>query len=280
MDGSWFPEPPLDEQRLIAAFLDRETARIDALVAKKQRLIELLEEKRTALISHAVTKGLDPNAPMKDSGVEWLGEVPRHWELACLKRRARKIQAGSTPPTVELRYYEDGSVPWHGPSSFSEDIRITEPVKMIAERAVADGVARLFAAGSILIGTIGSVGKVGLIEEASSCNQQITVVTLDSTRVLPLFAAYQMKRLEPVLLGIAPSTTLPILDQQEIGGLPLALPPLDEQVSITAHIETAIRRINTVIQQTREQISLLQERRTALISAAVRGKIDVREVAA
>lgn len=106
------------------------------------------------------------------------------------------------------------------------------------------------------------------------------MVTLDSTRVLPLFAAYQMKRLEPVLLGIAPSTTLPILDQQEIGGLPLALPPLDEQVSITAHIETAIRRINTVIQQTREQISLLQERRTALISAAVRGKIDVREVAA
>src|SRR5208282_5079043 len=118
----YFPVPPLVEQCAIAAFLDRETARIDGLVAKKERLIALLQEKRTALISHAVTKGLNSNAPMKDSGVEWLGQIPAHWECMAVKRRATRIQTGTTPPTAEPRYFEDGTVDWSGPGSFTEDL--------------------------------------------------------------------------------------------------------------------------------------------------------------
>src|SRR6266550_5327705 len=103
--------PPPAEQRAIAAFLDRETARINALIAKKERLIELLQEKRAALISHAVTKGLDPTVPMKDSGVEWLGEIPAHWEVKRLKFVAKQ-ETGHTPSRQHPEYWEDCTIPW------------------------------------------------------------------------------------------------------------------------------------------------------------------------
>jgi type I restriction enzyme S subunit len=109
IDNALFPVPTLEEQQTIADFLDRETAEIDALVAKKRRLIELLEEKRTALISHATTKGLDPNVPMKDSGVEWLIRVPAHWEVTRLKHLTRQVTVGIV--ITPAKYYVDEGVP-------------------------------------------------------------------------------------------------------------------------------------------------------------------------
>jgi type I restriction enzyme S subunit len=135
--------PSKREQQAIASFLDRETARIDALIQKKERMIELLKEKRIALITQAVTKGLDPNAPMKDSGIEWLGEVPEHWEVKRIKHVATRIQTGCTPPTSKEQYYEDGTIQWFGPSSFTGDLYLSDPVKIINESSVTDGVARL-----------------------------------------------------------------------------------------------------------------------------------------
>ncbi len=279
--------PPEPEQRAIAAFLDRETAKIDALVAKKERLIELLQEKRTALITRAVTKGLpaaaaaqaglDPHAPMKDSGVEWLGEIPAHWEVLALKRRVRRIQTGTTPPTSETRYYEDGTIPWYGPGSFTDDLPIQGSAKLIAQGAARDGVARLFEAGSVLVVTIGAtIGKVAYMEHSGSCNQQITGITFDRQHVQPKYAAYQLKSLEPVLRGIAPNTTLPILDQEEVGYLRLALPPEPEQRAIAAFLDQETARIDALVAKVREAIERLKELRSALISAAVTGKIDVR----
>lgn len=273
-----FPTIPPKDQRTIAVFLDRATERIDGLIAKKQRQIELLQEKRAALISHVVTKGLNPNAKMKDSGVEWLGEIPQGWEVLTLRRVATRIQTGSTPPTEQEHYYNEGTIPWYGPGSFGVDLVLDNPVKFIAEEAVNNGVARLFSCGSTMIVGIGAtIGKVGYIEHDASCNQQITVVTFSKDRTLGKFAAYQLKRLEPVLQGIAPSSTLPIMDQQRIGDLPLALPDIQEQVEVVTYIDDETKKIDVIVGKEKESIETLREYRTALISAAVTGKIDVRQ---
>src|SRR6266516_2032651 len=134
--------PSVEEQRAIADFLDRETAKIDALIAKKERLIELLEEKRAALITHAVTRGLNSDASLRDSGIKWLGQIPKHWALRRLKRLAKRIQTGSTPPTADQSYYQTEEVPWFGPGSFGRAFTLTNPTKLISESAIADGVAR------------------------------------------------------------------------------------------------------------------------------------------
>lgn len=265
------------EQRVIATFLDRETAKIDALIEKKERLIELLQEKRTALITQAVTKGLDPNVPMKDSGAEWLGEIPAHWEVSSLKRRAKRIQTGTTPPTGETRYYENGVIPWYGPGSFAEDLPLQKPVKFISESALHDGVARVFEADSALIVTIGAtIGKVAYMEHPGSCNQQITCVTFDIRQVFPRYGAYQLKRLEPVLRGRAPNTTLPIIDQEEVGSLSFAAPLFSEQEAIVVFLDRETAWIDALVAKIQEAIDRLKEYRTALISAAVTGKIDVQ----
>lgn len=277
----WLPLFPFVEQERIASFLDRETAKIDALIAKKEQMIELLQEKRTAFISHVVTKGLDPSVPMKDSGVEWLGEIPANWEVYATKRVALRIQTGCTPPTSEIGYYEDGSIPWFGPGSFGVELELEEPVRLISSSALEAGVARLFSAGSTMIVTIGAtIGKVGYIKSEASSNQQITAVTFDASKLLDKFAAYQLKRLEPVLRGIAASTTLPIMDQQEVGYLPLALPPKVEQKTIVRFIDMETQKIDVLVAKIEEAIEKLKEYRTALISSAVTGKIDVLEEAA
>lgn len=271
------PVPPFPEQSKIALFLGRETAKIDALIEKNERLIELLQEKRTALITQAVTKGLDPTVPIKDSGVEWLGEIPAHWEVSSLKRRAKRIQTGTTPPTGETRYYENGVIPWYGPGSFAEDLPLQKPVKFISESALHDGVARVFEADSALIVTIGAtIGKVAYMEHPGSCNQQITCVTFDIRQVFPRYGAYQLKRLEPVLRGRAPNTTLPIIDQEEVGSLSFAAPLFSEQEAIVVFLDRETAWIDALVAKIQEAIDRLKEYRTALISAAVTGKIDVQ----
>ena len=271
--------PALREQIAIASFLDHETAKIDALIEKKERLIELLQEKLTALITQAVTKGLDQTVPMKDSGVEWLGKIPAHWEVSFLRRRAKRIQTGTTPPTGEIRYYENGIIPWYGPGSFAEDLLLQEPIKFISESALDDGVVRVFEAHSALIVTIGAtIGKVAFMEHAGSSNQQITVVTFDVYQVFPKYGAYQLKRLELVLRGRAPNTTLPIIDQEEVGSLPFVTPLFSEQEAIVEFIDRETAKIDVLVAKIHEAINRLKEYRIALISAAVTGKIDVRDL--
>jgi len=269
--------PPSAEQEAIASFLDRKTALIDDLIAKRERQIGLLQEHRSAIISQAVTKGLNPDAPMKDSGVEWLGEVPEHWDIAAVRRYAKRVQTGSTPPTYEERYYEDGTIPWFGPGSFDDMIEVKRPIKKIHESAVSEGVARIFSAGATLIVTIGAtLGKVSSLTEASSCNQQITVIEFDPRNVYPRFATYQIKRLEPVLRAIAPRATLPILDQGEIADIILGLPEISEQQAIASFLDNETAKIDTFVTKVQQSIEKLREYRESLISVAVTGKIGVR----
>ena len=239
--------------------------------------MELLKEKRQAVISHAVTKGHNPHAPMKPSGIEWLGDVPEDWEVMSLRRCKKRIQTGGTPPTADQSYYEDGTVPWFGPGSFDENLTLSEPIKWLNESAVKEGVARVFAAGATMIVTIGAtLGKVSSLVEDGSCNQQITVIEFDPRRVCARFATYQIKRLEHALRAIAPSATLPILGLGEVADIDMVIPPLADQVAIVAHLDTELAKFDTLSTEAQRAIELLQERRTALISAAVTGQIDVR----
>jgi len=211
----------------------------------------------------------------KDSGVEWLGEIPEHWQAFTVKRVSVRIQTGCTPPTLEERYYEDGTVPWYGPGSFGTNLVLSEPIKLLNEAAICDGTARLFAADSIMVVCIGAtIGKVGYLEKPASSNQQITAITPNPKKASGKFLSYQFKRLEHVLRGIAPSTTLPIMDQQEVGYLPCALPTLEEQNLIVEYLDRETERIDTLIAKKERQIELLQEKRTALISRAVTKGLD------
>ena len=280
LEGYLVPLPPFPEQQAIADFLDCETGKIDTLIGKNRRLIALLKEKRMALISRAVTKGLDPTVKMKPSGVEWLGDVPEHWKVKKIRRVATRVQTGNTPPTSEEKYYDDGTVPWFGPSSFGEGIFLSEPVKVINKCAVEDGVARLFNAGTVMLVCIGAtIGKVSSIKENASCNQQITGVTFRDTLINTEFITFQLKLLETTIREVAPSATLAIFDQNKISDLQLALPPLPEQRAIVDFLDKETGTIDALIAKVEKAIEKLKEYRTALISAAVTGKIDVREAA-
>ena len=252
-----FAFPPLHEQRAIAAFLDRETAKIDALVAKKERLIELLQEKRTALVSHAVTKGLDPDVPLKDSGVEWLGEIPAHWEVKKLKHLTH-ISSGFTLPQSFDRY--EGKYPVYGSNG-----RIGYCDRyLIANQA-------------IVIGRVGASGTVNVVPERSWISDNALIVRIvGQTQLLWLRYILQAANLGEH----AAKNAQPIITATFVGDQALATPANSEQRAIAAFLDRETANIDALIAKVQEAIDRLKELRTALIAAAVTGKIDVREAAA
>jgi type I restriction enzyme S subunit len=279
------PAPPFDEQRAIAAFLDRETARIDGLVAKKERLIELLQEKRTALITRAVTKGLDPNVPMKDSGVEWLGEIPAHWEVKRLK----------TVASVQLSNVDKKSLEGQEPVRLCNYVnvyyheRITADLDFMAATATREQVRRFtLHAGDVLI-TKDSESWTDIAVPAVVTEDLPGVLCgyhLAHVRPLP---DYQGSFLSRAFAAIGPRDQFQIaangITRFGLGGDAIrtglfAIPPEPEQRAIAAFLDRETARIDTLIARVREAIERLKELRTALVSAAVTGKIDVREEAA
>ena len=272
--------PPLREQSAIVVFLDRETAKIDALVDEQKRLIELLKEKRQAVISHAVTKGLDPNAPIKDSGVEWLGQVPEHWGVTTIRRVAKSVQTGTTPSSeIASPEFHDG-IPWYTPGDFQGTLRLSSSAKFVSKAIISRREARLFPCGSVLLVGIGAtLGKVGYIKFASSANQQINCI-VPTDDVDGYHLAYALSSLSECMKVLSNASTIGILNQEKTKDMSLVLPPLAEQVQITAHLDLRLREFDDLIEHAERAVELLQERRSALISAAITGKIDVRGIAA
>ncbi|BBU04987.1 MULTISPECIES: restriction endonuclease subunit S [Aeromonas] len=270
--------PSKQEQSKIFEFLDYETARIDQLIAKQQRLIELLKEKQQAVISHAVTKGLNPDAPMKDSGIEWLGQVPKHWQLTKLKWVAQTT-SGSTPNTSEPeKYYDGGEYPWVRTTDLNNGTLIDVPVK-ITERAIKDTACTLLPIGSVLIsmyGGAGSIGKHALLKTLATTNQAVCAV-LPNSRLLPeylnLFAEYY----RPFWMASAEGTRKdPNIGQDHIREMFIPVPPLDEQRKVEIYVSGQLCLYDKGQDIAFRQVELLKERRIALISAAVTGKIDLR----
>ena len=286
------PLPPLQEQRAIAAFLDRETTRIDTLVAKKERLIELLQEKRSALISHAVTRGLpadvaahaglDPNVPMKDSGVEWIGEIPAHWEVQRFKTLGRNFANGTTAeqmqqgvsdfPVSRIETISTGKIDYTRVGYLSE-FRVIESFILKPD--------------DFLISHINSYERVG--NSARYKGNRTLIHGMNLIRVTPLkiiapgylefllksplFKEGMKRACKPAINQVSVPTTA-------VKAIQFALPPLPEQRSIAKFLDRETAKIDALVGKVREAIDRLKELRSALISAAVTGKIDVREAPA
>jgi type I restriction enzyme S subunit len=272
-----WPDIPPPEQQRIAAYLDASCAAIDAAVAAKRRQLETLDALRGSIITRAVTRGLNPSAKTRASGLSWLGNIPEHWKDGHLKRYARRIQTGVTPPTDTPEYYEDGTIPWFAPGSFENHIELTEPRKLINERALSGGALRMFPVGSVFVIGIGAtIGKVGIIAAEASCNQQIIGIVCDH-RMIPRFLAYQLKIYEVVIPGICVATTLPIFNQVQVGYLPIVVPPVSEQQAICKHIDAKLAEVKKVAGVLQTQIATLTAYRKSLIHECVTGQRRITE---
>ena len=245
--------PDLPTQKAIADFLDRETARIDQLIEKKQRMVEVLGEKRQAVISRAVTKGLDADVPMKDSGVVWLGDIPVHWDVKQL-RRAIMFQRGHDLPTDER---EEGEVV----------IVSSSGVSSMHSRAIAK-------APGIVTGRYGTIGQFHLInQDYWPLNTTLYSINLYGNE--PRFLLYMLAHMSPQFLAHAVKSAVPGVDRKDVHADHVAVPPISEQRAIAAFLDRETVRIDTLVTKIRETIDRLREFRSALITAAVTGQIDV-----
>lgn len=269
------PTPPYAEQTAIATFLDHETAKIDALVAEQEKLIALLQEKRQAVISHAVTKGLNPNAPMKDSGVKWLGKVPEHWAVCALSYLST-IETGSTPDRNDPRYW-NGSIPWLKTGEINW-APIREADEFITEEGLANSAARLSPPGTMLMAMYGqgvTRGRVALLEIEAAYNQACAAISF-GPRILPTFGRYFFMAAYDHIREGGNETSQMNLSAGLIAKFRITVPPIDEQTKIVDWLDAEFARLEALSGEVERAIALLQERRTALISAAVTGQIDVR----
>lgn len=280
-----FARPPRQEQTQIAAFLDRETAKIDQLIEKQQRLIKLLKEKRQAVISHAVTTGLNSDVQMKNSGIEWLGEVPTHWDVVPLKYLVRTSKGVAFKSSD---FTEDGVGVVKASDIKQGSIRSTST--NLPESFLRSHRAAVLKAGDIILSTVGStpdvinsaVGQIGEVTpelDGSLLNQN--TVNFKPTRRLNsqfmkyfLFSTAYRKHLDLCAHGTANQASLSLEDMLSFG---IALPPADEQTQIVIKTTNTLELIDSLIRASEKSILLSREKKQALISAAVTGKIDVRD---
>jgi len=265
--------PPLSDQRAIAAFLDRETARIDALVTKKERLIELLQEQRTGLITRAVTKGLDPNVPMKDSGVEWVDEVPAHWNVvradAFVRYEKNQVDPSTILDEVVFHYsipsvQETGDGALEPPSGIdSAKLRIVGERLLVSKLNPRKGVVLI--ASEKEVPTLCSTEFVPLLGQGCDLRWAFYLFLAESTR----------QRLSAVVRSATRSHQR--AEVAEIVKMWHGVPPVSEQRDIAVFLDRKTARIDTLVNKIRDAIDRLKEFRTSLIAAVVTGKIDVRE---
>lgn len=267
--------PPLPEQKAIAAFLDRETERIDGLIGKRERLIALLQEKRAALISHAVTQGLNPQAKMKPSGIDWLGDIPAHWEVWKISHGYLETGSGTTPPPDNDEWY-DGGINWVTTSELREK-PIFETTTKISESALETFSAlKLFPKGTLLIAMYGAtIGRLGTLETQAATNQACCAL-VKSKVFRNQFVFYWFQAFKCHLVLLASGGGQPNISQDKIRSLKLGIPSLDEQDRITSYLDAETKKIAGLMAKEQKIIEKIKEYRSALISAAVTGKIDVR----
>ncbi len=272
--------PPDEDIERIVAYLDRDSTAIISLISKKQRLIGLLKEKRAVIISRAVTKGLDPNAPMKDSGIEWIGEIPEGWGVAKLKRAVNHVGRGISPNYAEkssIAVINQACIYWEG---ISED-----DLKYHEETDISELRKGLLKKGDLLLNSTGTgtLGRALLFNLDRMCiaDSHVTIVRCDRKLLIPSFLRllvetplYQGKILNELVAG---STNQIELSREKLRDLIVVLPPIEEQERVVAYVTERNYKIDSFISKIEKSIELLKEYRSALITAAVTGKIDVRE---
>lgn len=277
--------PSIEEQNQIVLFLDHETAKIDALIEKQQQLIELLKEKRQAVISHAVTKGLNPDVTMKDSGVEWLGEMPTSWGLSFVKyivleQKDSMVDGpfGSSVNT-DVDYVESG-VPVIRTVNITNAGFSAENLKFMRRAKYQQLKRHSVKPGDVLFSKVGTIGNSCILPESipeailsttGSCK-----ISVNHRKIVPDYFVYLIHSMNQELMQIANSNVQPFLNMSNIKNLRIPLPCISEQVCILKYLNEKLFNIDEVLNDSIRLECLLQEHRTALISAAVTGKIDVR----
>lgn len=279
--------PPLVEQQSIATFLDRETAKIDALIAEQQRLIELLKEKRQAVISHAVTTGLNPDVPMKDSGIEWLGEVPEHWSNhfklndLTLPQRNSFVNGPFGSDLLAAELIQDGV-----PVIYIRDLKAAGYAR-ISEWCVTEEKAKQLSfctviPGDILVAKVGDPPGLAVLyptgEPLGVITQDVIRIRVNENIVDQGFLIYLLNSDygRALIDNISVESTRTRVSLGDYKQLRMIVPPKEEQISIVTFLNGETTKLDTLTTEAQHAIDLLKERRTALISAAVTGKIDVR----
>jgi type I restriction enzyme, S subunit len=276
-----FIAPSFEEQTQIANYLDHKTSKIDDLISKKEQLIELLKEERTAIINQAVTKGLDPNVPMKDSGIEWLGEIPMKWDVKKVKHFTKKIGSGVTP-RGGAEVYQKSGIPLLRSQNIYFDYFKLDNVAYITQEVHDSMSNSKVNKGDVLLNiTGGSIGRCFFVTdefEEANVNQHVCILRpneLILTEYLHFLFSSSVGQLQIDLCQ--QSGNREALNFEQLKNFPFALPSVDEQSEIIKMVNSRKKVIKTSIEKTLQEIELLKEYKTALISEVVTGKVDVRE---
>lgn len=268
------PLPPLEEQKAIADFLDSKCAQIDNFCEKKQKLITLLNEKKQSLINECVTKGLDTNVTFKDSGVEYLGEIPQHWKLVRLGL-ILKTSSGTTPDSGNDKYYKGGQIVWINSGDLNDGF-LKDSKRKITQDALDDySVLKIFDKDSLIIAMYGAtIGKTAILK-VNACVNQACCVLEKSAWYNTFYLFYLFNRYKKELISMGSGGGQPNISQDIIKNLKIPLPPLKEQEQIAQFLDSKISKIDKIIEKTKKQIKLIKEYKNTLINQAICGRIDL-----
>lgn len=266
--------PTYEEQTAIARFLDQKILQIDQAISFKQRQIEKLSEYKQILIQNVVTKGLNPEAKMKDSGIEWVGYIPEHWDIKKTTHIFQSIGSGTTPSSSNPVYY-GGSINWLQTGDLNDSV-INSTSKKVTERAMRDyGTLKIYPKNSLVIALYGAtIGKVGLLNIEATTNQACCVLSRISNKEIK-YIYYFFLGAKDSLLQLSKGGGQPNISQNTIRNLRLTLPPMNEQINISKYLDIKCSEIVVLVGKYKTQIERLKEYKTILINQAVTGKIKV-----
>ena len=270
--------PSLSDQAALANFLDRKTAKIDALIEKDKKLIALLKEKQTALINHAVTKGLDPNVKLKDSGIQWIGEIPEGWEVRKIKHFSR-LFTGSTPDSGNEKYW-DGNITWVTPADLSVQQKfIKESKRTISHEGYINSGTNFVNVGAVILATRAPIGYPTIVGTKLCFNQGCKAIEIKRD-FIPDYVYYYLNAYVDVLVSRGNVTTFGELSSYGLTSFQVLMSSLSEQIAIANFLDKATAKIDKTIKLIEKKIKLLEEYKKSLIHQVVTGKVDVRGVEA
>ena len=271
----FLPFIPLSEQQQIVTFLDTKTSLIDSLIEKTQRKIELLKEKRTSLINEVVTKGLNPNVEMKDSGVEWIGEIPKGWRIGKLYQYS-EMSNGSTPSRDKPEYWENGTIPWMSSGEINKK-KIRDIDGRITQEGFENSSTKILPIGTVMMGLNGqgkTKGTVGILEIETTCNQSLCGMIFKDD-MYPMFSYYFLDSQYYHIRGLVGEGQREGISVSFLGRYPLVVPPISEQKEIIEYLDEQTELIDKTISIEEKRIELIKEYRQSLISEVVTGKRKV-----
>ena len=270
--------PPPEEQDQIVAYLRVQDAHIARFIKAKRDLIKLLTEQKLRIIDHAVTRGLDASVALKPSGIEWLGEMPEHWDASRLKYCVSRIHAGGTPDTGVDGYWSDSSdgIPWLLIADVTRADRVVNSTKRLTQAGLESKRLAVVPAGAVLYTMYASIGKAAILEIDSAINQAILGLEPKSNLLEAEFLFFWLRSLERHIKNLASTSTQANLKAAKVKALPMFLPPVEEQKLICDWIKSECRIFDDAIARTEEEIKLIREYRDRLIADVVTGQVDVR----